>query len=154
MDFVFDLDRELPRWRKDEDSASAGDSAVRAEELLNHRDDERDRLTGACLCAGNEVVTGERLGNHCALDRSRLDEAQVAYAFEQPIVEPEIGECDRGRITGRRFEVVRGVMRRVGSMPVRLFVCVASRRSPRAAPTGMTMSCVRFQLVLTSVHGT
>jgi hypothetical protein len=98
-------------------------------------------------------VACERQRNYRALDGPRLDETQVAYAFEQSIVESQVDKCDRGRVTDRGFEKMRDVVRRAGSMPVRLFVNVTSRRSPWAA-TGMTMSGVRFQLVLTSVRGT
>jgi hypothetical protein len=71
---------------------------------LKHRHDERGCLAGAGFGAADEIVARERQRNERGLDRPRLDEAEIADAFEQARVETERRKRDGRRVARRGFE--------------------------------------------------
>ena len=118
LDIVVDLHGELARRREDEDARARREGAhaprvelgltVVGEHPLEQRQDERGRLAGAGLGAGDQVAALADDGQHGRLDRRRLGEPAVAHASQQPGVEAERVEGERfGRHVDGRGQRVR-----------------------------------------------
>ena len=71
VDFVLDLDRELPGRREDEHARFRGVPAGLRQQPLQDRDDERTRFAASGFRAADQIVAGERERNHGALNGSR-----------------------------------------------------------------------------------
>lgn len=152
MDFIFDLNSQLARWRENEHAGVAArlSASFRViEQALEHREDEGHGFAGPGLGAGEQVALRQRERNDSALNRARFDESQIADAFEEPRIEAERRERPGRQVARRGVQPDWRRTRRAGLRCVRGGWTLAARTGARSRAAAsvmvMVMGCIGIQ---------
>ena len=137
---VFDLHCELTSRSQDHHARPAARRIrLAGEQALQDRQQERHRLAGARLRAGDQILAGGDSGEHRALHGRGLDEAQIGDRARQARVEIQRREINRRGVEGRGFENrwgrclgLREILLRIG----RTTTAARSLWAPHAAELG------------------